>query len=51
MDAEWEECLDAVEKFITDYLKKGKYADKLKKSEAVAFGFVDGDSDILYRKE
>jgi hypothetical protein len=50
MDAEWEECLAAVETFITDYLEKGKYADKLKKAEAVAFGFVDGDSEILYQK-
>ena len=34
----------------TGYLTEGKYADELKKYEAVAAGFVDGDVEILYRR-
>ncbi|MDR1939712.1 MAG: hypothetical protein LBQ40_02835 [Clostridiales bacterium] len=51
LDAEWEECLKLIQTFIADYLEEGKYAEKLKKAEVVAYGFVDGDCDILYQKD
>jgi hypothetical protein len=51
LDAEWEECLERVQTFISDYLEKGKYAGKLKKADVVAYGFVDGDCEILYQKQ
>lgn len=35
---------------IKRYLAEGKYAGELKKYEAVAAGFVDGDVEILYRR-
>ena len=35
---------------IRKYLAEGKYAVELKKYEAVAAGFVDGDVEILYRR-
>jgi hypothetical protein len=50
LDGEWEECLENVRMFIEDYLVIGKYAAKLKKAAVVAYGFVDGDCDILYQR-
>lgn len=35
---------------INEYLKNGKYSDKLKNSKAVGAGFVDGDIEILFKK-
>ncbi|MDR3293485.1 MAG: hypothetical protein LBT20_05225 [Clostridiales bacterium] len=51
MDAEWEECLEAVKGFISDYLEQGKYAQKLKQAEVVAYGFVDGDLEMAFKKQ
>ena len=44
------EILDISCEMIRKYLTEGKYADELKKYEAVAAGFVDGDVEILYRR-
>jgi hypothetical protein len=46
--AEWEQGLSFITSLVTEYLDKGKYADKLKKYTAVGIGFVDGDIEILY---
>ena len=46
----WEKILDISCEMIRKYLTEGKYAEKLKKYEAVAAGFVDGDVEILYRR-
>lgn len=35
---------------INEYLKNGKYSDKLKNSHAVGAGFIDGDIEILFKK-
>ena len=32
------------------YISEGKYAEELKKYEAISAGFVDGDLKILYQK-
>ena len=48
--AEWEEILDVSCKMIRQYISNGKYAEALKKYEAIAAGFVDGDLEILYQR-
>lgn len=35
---------------INEYLENGKYSDKLKSSNAVGAGFVDGDIEVLFKK-
>ncbi len=47
---DWEICLELFGKIVADYLAKGKYADVLMSSEAVAYGFVDGDLEIAYQR-
>lgn len=46
----WMEVLKASCGMIRRYLEEGKYAGELKKFEAVAAGFVDGDLVILYKR-
>lgn len=48
--AEWEEILNVSCKMIRQYISNGKYAEALKKYEAIAAGFVDGDLEILYQR-
>ena len=50
MKGDWENIQKIFTDKIIDYLKKGKYADKLKQYKAVAIGFVDGDLNIIYKK-
>lgn len=45
---DWDECLQIFADLLEEYFEKGKYANKLKDSEAVAYGFVDGDLEIAY---
>lgn len=49
-DTKWKAVLEASTALVTKYLTDGKYADKLKKYEAVGIGFVDGDVSVLYKK-
>lgn len=49
-DEEWEVVLENVIELIKEYLEKGKYANTLKGLTAVGAGFVDGDIEILYKK-
>lgn len=46
---DWEEVLREMTTELKQYLKKGKYADKLKSKEGVGVGFVDGDIEIIYQ--
>lgn len=48
--SKWNEALKTANKLISDYLESGRYADILKRFDAVACGFVDGDIQILYKK-
>lgn len=44
-----------IERIFTDkinrYLLKGKYSDKLKQYKAIALGFIDGDLNIIYKRD
>ena len=46
----WEEIFDIRCQMIKQYTSEGKYAEELKKYEAISAGFVDGDLKILYQK-
>ena len=49
--AQWEQGLLFITTLVEKYLRKGKYADKLKGFTAVGISFVDGDIDILHRSK
>lgn len=49
-DTGWEEIFDISCDMIRKYLTEGKYSEELKKYEAVAIGFVDGDLEIIYKR-
>jgi hypothetical protein len=46
----WEDGLEFSKGLISRYLEKGKYSKTLKEKQIVAIGFVDGDTEIIYRK-
>lgn len=45
---DWEECQKICVQLVDTYLKTGKYAEILKKSEAVTVGFVDGELEVVF---
>lgn len=45
----WEICLEIFQKLIEEFLEKSNYANVLLKSDAVTYGFVDGDLEISYQ--
>jgi hypothetical protein len=45
----WQEGLLFSKELVNEYLDKGVNAGMLKKKEAVAIGFVDGDLEVLYK--
>ena len=47
---DWEKVLDIFTECVMEYLKTGKYAEKLKLAQAVGTGFVDGNIVLLYQK-
>lgn len=47
---DWQDGLKYASNLVSRYLSEGKYADKLKDTEAVGIGFIDGDVELLYRK-
>lgn len=49
-ESNWKSIEKEFTDLINEYLKNGKYANKLKQYEAVAVGFVDGDLNIIYKK-
>lgn len=48
--SDWKKVLDKTAKMIKKYLKKGKYADKIKKVNGIGTGFVDGNIQLIYLK-
>lgn len=48
---DWNNACNFIEQKLKDYLSSGKKANVLKQADAVAFGFVDGDLKIVYRKK
>ncbi len=49
-DMSWDKVLDETVLILKKYLQAGKYAQVLKSKKAVATGFVDGDTILLYKK-
>lgn len=49
--AKWEQGLTLAVALVKDYLKQGKYAKKFLSSQAIGVGFVDGDTELIYRAE
>jgi hypothetical protein len=47
----WEEGLEFIKDLVNKYLANGKHSAKLKVYQAVGIGFVDGDLEILYKKD
>ena len=50
-EADWNQILMEMSTKLTEYLRNGKYADKLKAYACVGVGVVDGDIQILYEKK
>ena len=48
VSSDWEECLRGAKALVKRYLETGKQAPRLKVSNAVGIGFVDGDLELLY---
>ena len=46
-DTTWENVLPRVERLIEGYIESGKYSEKLRNLGAIAYGFVDGDLEIV----
>ena len=46
---EWEKGLEFMTSLVTEYLRCGTFAEKLKSVQAVAIGFVSGDLEIVYQ--
>lgn len=49
-EADWNEILQETCNGINQYIRKGKYSEKLKAYQGVGVGFVDGDITIIYQK-
>ena len=47
-DGKWEKCLAFFAELLRRYLRTGAHAQKLKSSDAVAVGFVDGDLEVVW---
>jgi len=48
-ESDWKAIEIIFKNLVEEYLKYGKYANKLKKYTAIGIGFVDGDLSILYK--
>ena len=48
VSSDWPEGLRCAKDLVKKYLGDGKQAQRLKKSDAVGIGFVDGDLELLY---
>ena len=49
-EADWQEIQNKVCGWVSQYLEDGENAEKLKSTEGVGVGFVDGDMEILFSK-
>lgn len=50
-DATWEVILREVADAVREYLRTGKYCERLKSCMGVGVGFVDGDLTVVYRRQ
>jgi hypothetical protein len=50
-DGTWEDVQKIFEYNVSNYLKNGKFAHKLRNYQAVGIGFVDRNITILYKKD
>lgn len=46
-DTTWDKVLPVMERLIEGYLESGRYSEKLRDLGAIAYGFVDGDLEIV----
>ena len=46
----WEMILQQAMHLASSYLDKGKYANALKQYKGIGIGFVDGDTEIIYKR-
>lgn len=44
----WESILSEAKEMVTDYLKSGKHAERLRSYAGIGIGFVEGDCEIVY---
>ena len=51
VSADWQEGLRRAKALVKRYLDTGKHASRLKASQAVGIGFVNGDLELLYSRE
>ena len=49
--AKWNDILDEVASWISEYLNSESGATKIKSYQGIGLGFVDGDITILYKNE
>ncbi|MBR6402524.1 MAG: hypothetical protein IKS48_03995 [Eubacterium sp.] len=47
----WEKALKAAKKNVEKYVNEGANSETLKAYDGVGIGFVDGDIEIIYRRE
>lgn len=47
---DWQAVEEMFRDWVTDYLHNGKYADKLRRLDAVGLGSVDGDLKLLFKR-
>lgn len=47
----WQEVLSLFKEYAVKYLESGTYCEVLKSKAGVGIGFVDGDLELLYRRE
>jgi len=50
VSGDWQEGLRRATALVNRYLETGKQARRLKVSQAVGIGFVDGDLELLYSR-
>jgi hypothetical protein len=50
-DGKWDRCLAACTELLQGYLRSGAEAHRLESYDAVAIGFVDGDLEVVWKRE
>ena len=50
-ESDWRGVLSEIRAVLTQYLEKGKYAQKLKARTGLGLGFADGDLEIVYHAD
>ena len=47
----WEQALTTAMKMVKKYLEDSIFSEKLKSYDGIGIGFVDGDIEIIFRKQ